>query len=133
MGLLSGSEVSLEVEASAFERDGRGGGAVVEEEARREESRRLGQVCLPFLFEDGAGQLVHSTKPDRSSRGRAPDRQGDQSACHDRETGTEIHKGWSTVRIIADELPVCVGAALEAQAAGVAAPAGGDGRALIAD
>jgi hypothetical protein len=33
MGLLSGSEVGFEVEAGAFERDRRGGGAVVQEEA----------------------------------------------------------------------------------------------------
>lgn len=94
MELLSGSEVGFEVEAGGFKGDGRGGGAVVEEQARGEEGRGLGQVGRHFLFEDGAGELIHRAQLDRGACSRAPDGEGDQSGRHDRETGAEIPEGW---------------------------------------
>lgn len=115
-GLLSGSKVSFEVEAGAFEGDGHCGGAVVEEQARGEESRRLGKVGRHFLFEYGTSQLVDGAQPDRRARGGAPDCQGQQPSRRDRESGTEIHEGRRPRGVIADKLPVRVRAAFKAEA-----------------
>lgn len=66
-----------------------------------------------FLFEDSAGQIVHCAQPDRRARGGAPDRNCQEAARHDWNAGAEIHKGRRAGGVIADQVPVRVGAALE--------------------
>jgi hypothetical protein len=56
-------EVRLEVDPRTVVGDGGGRGAGVQEQPRRQELRRGGQVGGDFLFEDRAGDLVYDSGP----------------------------------------------------------------------